>query len=268
MKKRVSVMLNDESVISVEECQKRGIKANDVLGIVVQTPSVGIVVSTEERQLPWGHGYLITSEHSEIEGLAIETGLEHTRAIAKAQMQAGSEETAAMYCWNYNKGGKQWYMPSMRELTALVLCKEEFYIVCVALGLTPLASALYWSSTESTANNAWGLYGNGSCHDPNDKNYTYYVRSVFAYQPLTKAKLMDYEKKYESALERARDVLNKEYVERATMEYLFPKLKESEDECIRRALCRFVHDTTSDELWVNYKVHKAETLAWLEKQRV
>ena len=39
-----------------------------------------------------------------------------------------------------------------------------------------------------------------------------------------------------------------------------------EDEKVRKALIEMVHDTTGDELWVDYNVHKEEALAWLEKQ--
>lgn len=77
-----------------------------------------------------------------------------------------------------------------------------------------------------------------------------------------------YEKKYKEALERARkshdkanDLIKKEWIET-----IFPELKESEDERIRKALLEMVHDTTGDELWTNYNVHKEEALAWLEKQ--
>lgn len=40
----------------------------------------------------------------------------------------------------------------------------------------------------------------------------------------------------------------------------------SEDERIRKALLELVHDTTGDELWIDYNVHKEEAIAWLEKQ--
>lgn len=50
------------------------------------------------------------------------------------------------------------------------------------------------------------------------------------------------------------------------IEYIFPALSQSEDEQIRKALIEMVHDTTGDELWVDYNVHKEEALAWLEKQ--
>ena len=39
-----------------------------------------------------------------------------------------------------------------------------------------------------------------------------------------------------------------------------------EDEKVRKALIEMVHDTTGDELWVDYNVHKEDALAWLEKQ--
>ena len=174
-------MLNDESVISVKECQKRGIKADDVLGIVVQTPTVGIVVSLDESMLPWGNDKcLITSRYIEIEGLAERCGLEATKMIVETQKNAGLEETAAMWCWDYKKGGKQWYLPCMSELSALILCKEEVNDVCNILNCSPLASAYYWSSTENNANNAWNLNSNGNWNN-NNKNNTNYVRSVFAH---------------------------------------------------------------------------------------
>ena len=40
------------------------------------------------------------------------------------------------------------------------------------------------------------------------------------------------------------------------LETIFPELKESEDERIRKALIEMVHDTTGDSLWVDYNVHK------------
>ena len=47
---------------------------------------------------------------------------------------------------------------------------------------------------------------------------------------------------------------------------LFPELKESEDEKVRKALIEMVHDTTGDSLWIDYNVHKSEAIDWLEKQ--
>ena len=69
-------------------------------------------------------------------------------------------------------------------------------------------------------------------------------------------KLKEAKKLYESANSDQRYVL----------ERLFPELKESENDTIRKALIEMVHDTTGDELLVDYGIHKEEALAWLEKQ--
>ena len=82
---------------------------------------------------------------------------------------------------------------------------------------------------------------------------------------------MDYEQKYKEALERARKLYRDAIIlqlEQDIKDYetIFPELRESEDEKIRKALLELVHDTTGDELWVDYNVHKEDCLAWLEKQ--
>ena len=81
---------------------------------------------------------------------------------------------------------------------------------------------------------------------------------------------MDYEKKYKEALERAKkelDTCGSQDCDAARQIFrLFPELKESEDEKVRKALIEMVHDTAGDELWVDYNVHKEEALVWLEKQ--
>ena len=77
-----------------------------------------------------------------------------------------------------------------------------------------------------------------------------------------------YEKKYKEIV----GLIKKAYLyaqtdsTKAVLEEIFPELKESEDEKVRKALAEMVHDTTGDELLVDYNVHKEEALAWLEKQ--
>lgn len=77
---------------------------------------------------------------------------------------------------------------------------------------------------------------------------------------------MDYKEKYEQALEVAKETYNKQPMYKDWLESMFPELSESEDERIRKALIKMVHDTTGDELWVDYNIHKEEAIAWLEKQ--
>ena len=72
----------------------------------------------------------------------------------------------------------------------------------------------------------------------------------------------------ETALKILRERLDKAlFSERTALVTLIPELAESEAERIRKALVKMVHDTTGDELWVDYNVDKEDAIAWLEKQR-
>ncbi len=79
---------------------------------------------------------------------------------------------------------------------------------------------------------------------------------------------MDYEQKYTEALEKIRNGLQSlqdgtkiSGVTRAFLKEVFPELKESEDEKIRKALVRF-HKSTIDVDGIKGE----EIVAWLEKQ--
>lgn len=77
---------------------------------------------------------------------------------------------------------------------------------------------------------------------------------------------MDYEKKYKEALERAKDMLTYKKVRKEDMEYLFPELKESEDERIRNGLIKAVSGILKGNTLYGTDVTREEALAWLEKQ--
>lgn len=69
---------------------------------------------------------------------------------------------------------------------------------------------------------------------------------------------------YEKALERARAAYGTGAYDDATLEFLFPQLKESEDEKIRKALI----DTASLFLfWETYGLTKEQVIAYLEKKK-
>jgi len=73
---------------------------------------------------------------------------------------------------------------------------------------------------------------------------------------------MDYKKAYEEALERARigRLQLLDIGEEATeIEHIFPELKESEDEKMRRTLIEYLRKETT-------RVYRLEWIAWLEKQ--
>lgn len=75
---------------------------------------------------------------------------------------------------------------------------------------------------------------------------------------------MDYEKVYKEALERAMDAYkDTDRHLKATIERIFPELKESEDERIRKELISFISDRKN---WFPKEETKTSWLAWLEKQ--
>jgi hypothetical protein len=83
---------------------------------------------------------------------------------------------------------------------------------------------------------------------------------------------MDYEKKYKEALERARKINSGEGVEAppdwTVCEVIFPELKESEDERIRKWIIDDIRYNMNNEPLNNseYKKEAEKAIAWLEKQ--
>lgn len=74
---------------------------------------------------------------------------------------------------------------------------------------------------------------------------------------------MDYEKAYKEALERAKGIhsFSSDIAEIKRMEQIFPELKESEDDRIRKCIYNYINVTLDD-----YSAEKEKWLAWLEKQ--
>lgn len=77
---------------------------------------------------------------------------------------------------------------------------------------------------------------------------------------------MDYEQKYKEALERARDMLSYKEVRREDMEYIFPELKESKDEKIRKAIYNALKYLETVQSWDFLDIDISDAYAWLEKQ--
>jgi hypothetical protein len=78
--------------------------------------------------------------------------------------------------------------------------------------------------------------------------------------------IMDYEKLYKNALERAKKWHDAPNIDKMPtygnriIEEIFPELKESEDERIRKEIIEFI------TIVADSKSNKMEWLAWLEKQ--
>lgn len=79
---------------------------------------------------------------------------------------------------------------------------------------------------------------------------------------------MNYEKKYKEALEKARQFSEHPLEEDSSsiVEYIFPELKESEDEKIRKYLLKLADRCPEDSIDFMRGVKKGDILAWLEKQ--
>ena len=73
---------------------------------------------------------------------------------------------------------------------------------------------------------------------------------------------MNYEKKYKDALERAKEIHRNEDEKRFDMEWLFPELKENENERIRKEIIRIL----KGEMRYVSKEDTDKYIAWLEKQ--
>ncbi len=71
---------------------------------------------------------------------------------------------------------------------------------------------------------------------------------------------MDYKEKYEQALEVAKETYNKQPMYKDWLESMFPELKESEDEKVRKEIVGFIQIEVEDEIVGN------KWIAWLEKQ--
>ena len=74
---------------------------------------------------------------------------------------------------------------------------------------------------------------------------------------------MDYEKAYKKALERAKKVhkYSSDIAEIKRMEDIFPELKESEDEKIRKSIIAIINNYVD-----NSNTFKPKMLVWLENQ--
>lgn len=77
---------------------------------------------------------------------------------------------------------------------------------------------------------------------------------------------MNYKEKYKQALERAKKLYEQGTITES-LGYVFPELKESEDERIKKTIIRFFKDNYPNETEMyDGSVTVGKALAWLEKQ--
>ena len=162
-----------------------------VVGILLVEDDHKIVVATEDapEDLPWSNEYGLINQPFENRGDAKSdfNGELYCRKLNSPDFPA------AYYCSNYNKGGRDWYLPSSGELWLIYRHLEEIQTaLSIVRGQKFLTTwddeaPCYWSSTEYSATRAWHLFlHNGNLCNWYDRvmvAYSCKVRPISKFQP-------------------------------------------------------------------------------------
>ena len=176
------------AVLSISDFRAQRVSKSDVIGVVLQTETIGMVISLDQWNEIWcsdGNRKVFNKECGEAEALQTLSGLELTRNIVKQNEEDGESMTAAMRCWQYKKGNLQWYLPSLYELGTIIAYRDELNEVLEMLDADQFDEDDWgWSSSENNSWLAWcvgfdsGYFGNYA------KYGSYGVRAVSAFEPL------------------------------------------------------------------------------------
>ena len=186
MKHLISIKTKD-NVLSIEDFKAQGLTNNDVIGIIIQTETIGIIMSLDTWEEVWNNDdILVNKACGEAEALQELIGLELTRSIVEKTKKNSDSMNAAIRCWDYGKGGLQWYLPSLYELGTIIAYRDEINEVLDMLGMPELGENDYgWSSSEGYTLHAWNVnFGNGYFSYNYNKYYSLVVRAVSAFSPL------------------------------------------------------------------------------------
>ena len=145
-------------------------KNNDgVVGILLVEGDHQIVVALEDspENLHW-------STKREIVNQSVEE-LEDAKSDFNGEIYCrrlnSPDFPAAYYCLKYKKGGRSWYLPSSGELWMIYRHLDEIQNALSIVGGHKLVTTwdegvpVYWSSTEGSAADAWGLLLNDGSLD-------------------------------------------------------------------------------------------------------
>ena len=159
MEHRILIKTVQGTVLSLNEFKNQKLQLQDAVGIVLQTPVVGMIISLDAWEEIWGEcGRLITSEKGDSQNLMDLSGLELTKQIIEIQKESGfNKMTAAKRCWEYNKGGLQWYLPCVYELCTMFAFWPEIRDTMIGIGMDAddlPEEGWHWSSSENCSNYA------------------------------------------------------------------------------------------------------------------
>ena len=187
----ISVLGADKKQYEIADFRARGMNYANAIGIIVETEFMSRVLAFDTWQEQWGNtDRILTEEQNESVAMQTFSGLDLTKRIVEAQTDIDGM-TAAKRCWNYQKGGLQWYLPCLMELGVLCAYHDEINKAMKEIGcpdecLLPTEDSdetWVWSSSEYSRISSWyvnfsnGYFGNGN------KYGSYMVRAVAAFQP-------------------------------------------------------------------------------------
>lgn len=186
----ISVLGADKKQYEIADFRARGMNYANAIGIIVETEFMSRVLAFDTWQEQWGNtDRILTEEQNESVAMQTFSGLDLTKRIVEAQTDIDGM-TAAKRCWNYQKGGLQWYLPCLMELGVLCAYHDEINKAMKEIGcpdecLLPTEDSdetWVWSSSEGSQAGSWGVsFSNGLFSY--FKYYSGMVRAVAAFQP-------------------------------------------------------------------------------------
>lgn len=187
----ISVLGADKKQYEIADFRARGMNYANAIGIIVETEFMSRVLAFDTWQEQWGNtDRILTEEQNESVAMQTFSGLDLTKRIVEAQTDIDGM-TAAKRCWNYQKGGLQWYLPCLMELGVLCAYHDEINKAMKEIGcpdecLLPTEDSdetWVWSSSENSQHSSWGVNFSNGYFNSNGKYYSNMVRAVAAFQP-------------------------------------------------------------------------------------
>lgn len=186
----ISVLGADKKQYEIADFRARGMNYTNAIGIIVTTEFMSRILAFDTWQEQWGNtDRILTEEQNESVAMQTFSGLDLTKRIVEAQTDIDGM-TAAKRCWNYQKGGLQWYLPCLMELGVLCAYRDEINKAMKEIGcpdecLLPTEDSdetWVWSSSENSQGSSWnvsfslGYFSSYKC-------VSGMVRAVAAFQP-------------------------------------------------------------------------------------
>ena len=184
----ISVLGADKKQYEIADFRARGMNYANAIGIIVETEFMSRVLAFDTWQEQWGNtDRILTEEQNESVAMQTFSGLDLTKRIVEAQTDIDGM-TAAKRCWNYQKGGLQWYLPCLMELGVLCAYHDEINKAMKEIGcpdecLLPTEDSdetWVWSSSENSQSNSWNVNFSNGYFNNNNKYNSNMVRAVAA----------------------------------------------------------------------------------------